>query len=443
MTHVLHSDVLIVGAGPAGAYLGGKLAEAGCDVQILEALPLDRVGSHIEVIHMDQVRFDEFEIPHPTPPELLHLVPIGKVWSVDGKDYFEVDYPFYVVNMPAYLQRLQGYIRRAGGKLTENACVEGVIIEEGFLKGVRGTLGGESFEAFAKITVDASGMSGAVRTHLPDGFGVENTPVPPEQTFYCALELRDGLPPGFPTGNNSFLGAPGFWNKSYGDGVILGLIAPGSAENAWQAHRQWREACYGDPGRLVAKRIGCAPYRRPPASLVGNGFVGVGDCVYQNKAFSGEGITSGYTGGKIAREVILHALEKNDYSQEGLWDYNLRYFRGQGAKFAGVMGFLPMVNGLPGEDVDYLYRQKFIFSSEDYTYLNRYYEFNLPPERWGAMCAQLEQGVKEAKFSEKSLETMKALYTFAQQLKAHYLAYPETPEGLAGWNEVTRSLWGY
>ena len=66
MTKTIHTDVLIAGAGPIGAYLGWKLADAGCDVHLLEALTLDKVGAHIEVIHIDEIRFDEFEIPHPT-----------------------------------------------------------------------------------------------------------------------------------------------------------------------------------------------------------------------------------------------------------------------------------------------------------------------------------------------------------------------------------------
>ena len=135
MTQTFHSDVLIVGAGPIGAYLGWKLAETGCRVQALEAKPLEDLGASIEIIHLDQVRFDEFEIPYPTPPELIHLVPTSKVWSVDGKDFFTVHYPVAVVNMPAYLQRLHGYLRKAGGKIEDHTRVEGTIIEHGFCEG--------------------------------------------------------------------------------------------------------------------------------------------------------------------------------------------------------------------------------------------------------------------------------------------------------------------
>jgi digeranylgeranylglycerophospholipid reductase len=443
MTQTFHSDVLIVGAGPIGAYLGWKLAETGCSVQVLEVKSLEDLGTPIEIIHLDQVRFDEFEIPLPTSPELIHLVPTSKVWSVDGKDFFTVHYPVVVVTMPAYLQRLHGYLRKAGGQIEDHTRVEGVIIENGFLKGVYGTCKGEAFKAYAKITVDASGMASAVRRHLPDSFGVENTPVPPEQTFYCALELRDELPAGLPTGNNTFLGAPGFWNRSYGEGAVLGIIAPGSAEAAWAAHKAWREATYGNPGRLAARRIGSAPFRRPPYSLVGNGFLGAGDCVYQNKAFSGEGITSGYTACKIAKEILRTALQRGDFSQDSLWGYNRAYFTGQGAKFAGLMNFFPILTNLPKEDVDYLYRQGILISSADYDYLNNHYELDLPAERWSDICSQLETGVNQGKFSATSLQMLKNLFTLSTQLKNHYLEYPNSPQGLSTWREKAQGLWGY
>lgn len=443
MTHSIDTDVLIVGGGPIGAYLGWKLSESGCDVHILEALPLDKVGDHIEVIHIDEVRFDEFEIPHPEAPELIHLSPFNKIWSVDRSSYFKMNYAFYVLNMPAYLQRLHRYMREAGGKLTEGARVEGIIFEDGFVKGVTGTLDGKPFEARARITVDASGMGGAVRTRLPDDFGVENTPVPVYQTFYSALELRSDIPEGYPTGSNSFLGTPGFWNMSYGDDVVLGMVIPGSAEAAWEQHRLWREERYGDPGKLVGKRVGCAPYRRAPASYVGNGFVAVGDSVYQNKAFSGEGIVSGYTACKIARGAIVDALARGDCSAAGLWDYNTAYFRGQGKKFAGVMAFLFEVNFFPPEDVDFLYQNRIIFSQDDYEHLNMHYELALPRERWEKVCRIIEKGVAEGKFDKKNFQRMKVLYDHAEEMKAHYAAYPETPAGIAAWSAKQKELWSY
>jgi flavin-dependent dehydrogenase len=443
MAHTFHSDIIIVGAGPVGSYLGWKLASSGCRVLVLEKRPLASLGGHIEIVHLDQIRCDELGIPHPEVPELLHLVSASKTWSVDGREFFEVRYPVYVVNLPAYLQRLHGYLREAGGELVELASVERVLIENGAVKGVAGSLQGKPFEARAQICVDASGMAAALRTRLPEDFAIENTPVPPEQTFFCALELRLDLPPGMPTGNNTFLGAPGFWNRSYDDGAVLGIITPGSAEAAWQAHRQWRESTYGDPGRLVARRLGSAPYRRPPATLVADGFAAVGDCVYQNKAFSGEGITSGCAAAQIASEILAAALKRGDTTARGLWEYNQRYFRGQGAKFASLMSFYFPVTSLPRQDVDALYKNHFIFSAHDQEYLNNHYELDLPSARWESVCSRLETAVRQGGFSAQSLQTMKNLYFFSTRLKNHYLAYPDDPSGLPEWKRVTGTLWGH
>jgi len=242
------------------------------------------------------------------------------------------------------------------------------------LVGVGGKLGNSTFEARGKLIVDASGLADAVRTKLPDAFGIENKPVPPEKCLYVCLELRDQIPAGFPTGSNSYLFHKAFWNKSYGDGAILGIGQPISFENAWRLHKAWREEYFGDPGKVIKKRQGAIPFTRSPFSLVGNGFMMIGDAANQNKPFSGEGVTSGFTAAGIAAEVAVNALQKGDFSREALWEYNQRYQRGQGAKFAASFAQLPATAELTRKDVNYLFRHNIIFSSADFEELNNNYE---------------------------------------------------------------------
>jgi len=83
------------------------------------------------------------------------------------------------------------------------------------------------------------------------------------------------------------------------------------------------------------------PFRRPPYSLVGNGFMVMGDAAFMTKPFSGEGVTSSSTACQIASEVASKALEKDDVRRPALWPYNVRYFQDQGAKFAGLLAQLP------------------------------------------------------------------------------------------------------
>lgn len=318
MHHSLEADAIVVGAGSAGSYFAWRLSRAGFRVLVVEARQFSDLGKHIEIFHMDQVRFEQFEIPHPEPPELIQMEEVSRTWSPDLKTSLPVRYPFYVLHMPAFLQRMHGYARQAGAALLEDAGVDGLILEGGRLVGVCGTRGGERFEARARLVVDASGLRAAVRSRLPEDFGVESAPVPPADCLFVCLEFRDKIPAGFPSGSNSYLYHKAFWNRSWGNGAILGIGQPLGFDHAWQLHSEWRQEYFGDPGEVLYRRQGVIPYHRPPLSLVGIGLVVIGDAASQNKPFSGEGVTSGFTAARIAAEVAAAALESDDTSRRSL-----------------------------------------------------------------------------------------------------------------------------
>jgi digeranylgeranylglycerophospholipid reductase len=441
MAKKLAADVIVVGAGTAGCYLAWQLAAAGVHVLVLEAGTLAELGAHIEIFHMDQVRFDEFHIPHPQKPELIHTEEVGYTWSPDLTVRQPVRYTFYVMDMPAFIQRMQGYASDAGAKIMEHARVTDLVFEDGVLAGVSGTLGGEDFAARARIVVDASGLSAAVRSRLPAACGVETWKVPADKCLFVCLELRDDIPAGFPTGSNSYLFHKAFWNKSWGDGAILGIGQPGGFATAWQKHEAWRKEYFGDPGRLLRRRQGTIPYHRPPFSLVADGFMVVGDAACQNKPFSGEGVTSGFTAAKIAAEVALDALKGGDVGRRSLWPYNVRYFQGQGAKFAGGLAQLPAVAELSRADVGYLFRHGIIFSSADFEELNRDYEIRMGFGKLARIGATLLWGVATRRFSAGSLKTFLAASGQAGKIKTHYQRFPADPDGFLPWAEAARALW--
>jgi len=442
MGNQFEADVIVVGAGTAGCYFAWQMGKAGYKVLILEAKKLTNLGRHIEIFHMDKIRFDEFGIPHPTADELIHLEETGYNWSPDLKVRQPVRYPIYVMHMPSFIQRMQSYARESGASILEYAEVKDVLLEKDTLVGVRGRLRADDFEARGRLVVDASGLAAAVRTRLPAGFGVENTPVPARDCFFVCLEFREQVPIGNPTGSNSYMFHKAFWNKSYGEGAILGIGQPQSFEYAWGKHKEWREEYFGDPGKVTQHRQGVIPYHRPPFSLVGNGFMAIGDSANQNKPFSGEGVTSGFTACKIASEVAIKALGKQDVSREALWPYNLRYFRGQGAKFAGGLAQLPAVAELTRKDVNYLFHHNIIFSSADFEELNRNYEINLGMGKLIKIILGLLWGVLSGRFHANSFRKFLSVSAKAGRLKAHYLAYPESPGIFPAWEMQARKLWG-
>ena len=442
MTKHYSADIIVVGAGTAGCFFAWRMAERGYQVLVLEKKSLSELGRAIEIFHMGEDQFDQFDIPHPEPPELIHTETVGYTYSPDLSICLPVRGTFYVMNMPAFMQRIQGYAKDAGVKFIEKADMKDVLIENGALVGVSGTNSGEAFEARGRLVVDTSGLAGAVRTKLPDDFGVENKPVPPEKCLYVCLELRDDIPQGFPTGSNGYMFHKAFWNKSYGDDVVLGIGQPHSFEYAWDRLREWREEYFGDPGKVVGRRQGPIPFTRTPYSLVGSGFMLVGDSANQNKPFSGEGVTSGYTAVAIAVDVADQALQQGDTSREALWDYNTLYQHGQGAKFAASMAQLPTVAELPRDDVTYLFRKGIIFTSADFEELNANYEMTFSTGKMIKTALGLVWGVLTGKFSMESLRKFLKASKVSGQAKAHYLKFPDDPTGFDAWVTEAKQIWG-
>jgi digeranylgeranylglycerophospholipid reductase len=442
MTTAFRADVVVVGAGTSGCYFAWRLAQAGYRVLVLEKRALAELGQHIGIFHMDVVRFGEFGIPLPEGDEVEHLAESGLMWSPDLQVKVEIRYPFYVMHKPLFHRRMHRYVRESGGEIVERARVTGLLLEGSRLVGVQGEMDGGPFEARAPLVVDASGVKAEVRTLLPDWFGVENDPIRDTERLFVCLEYREGTAEGpYPTGSNFYPFHKAFWNLGPGDQVILGIGQPGSYDYAWQKHREWREEYFGDPGRVVQRCQGTVPFRRSPFSLVGDGFLAVGDAAYQNKPFSGEGVTSGFTACAIAAEVAAEALARGDTSRAALWPYNTRYFRGQGAKFAAGLAQLPAAAELSRQDVNWLFHHGVIFTQRDFEALNLHYEVPADTAATLAMGLKMVGGVLTGGFSAQSLRRLLAVSNLAGKIKAHYLQYPEEPEGFPEWERTARRLW--
>jgi digeranylgeranylglycerophospholipid reductase len=448
MPRALQTDVVLVGAGTSGCYFAWCLARAGLDTLVLEKRRLEDLGQHLDIFHMDAVRFKEFGIPIPTEEdgELIGYYPAGLAWSPDLQVSNEVRYAFYVMHKPAFQRRMHRYVREAGGEILDQIEVTEPIVRDGFVVGVRAVRDNEPLVVSGKIVVDASGINSVVRTRLPADFctrnDIENDPIRDKDTLFVCLEFRDGLGEGYPTGLNFYPFHKAFWNPSRGGGVILGIGQPGSYEYAWRKHQEWREEYFGDPGRVLKRLQGKTPYRRSPYSLVGNGLMVVGDAAFQTKPFSGEGVTSSFTACQIAAEVAAEAVQRSDVSRESLWDYNVRYFRDQGAKFASMFVQLPAAAELSRREVDYLFHHDIIFSSEDFEQMNLNYETEMRLGKTVSMGLKLVGGVLSGQFSSDSLKRLLNVSSTAAKIKTLYQRFPKDPAQFPAWVADAKSLWG-
>jgi flavin-dependent dehydrogenase len=441
MTERIETDVVVAGAGTAGTYFAWRMAQAGFKTIVLEKRRLEELGTDIGIFHMDEIRFAQFGIPLPTGDDLVGHYPDGRAWPPDGDGFKLVNYAFYVMEKPLFIQRLHRYATLAGVRFIEQATVSDVIIEDSALAGLQATAGDGELEVCARLVADCSGIGGAVRTCLPDDFDVENDPISDDGTLFVILQYWDDIAGDHPTGLNFYPFHKTFCNPSYGDGAILGIGQPGSYEQAERVHQAFLAERFPNPHRLVKRCQGPTPFRRPPYSLVGNGFVVMGDAAFMTKPFSGEGVTSAFTACQIAAEVTAAALSKGDVSRAALWPYNVRYFRDQGAKFAELLAQLPAAAELSRRDVNYLFRQDIIFSGADFTRMNRDFEVQRSTGEVLSLAAKLVWGVISGQFSAASLKALLGAMSVSGKLRAAYERYPETPTGFETWVAEVRPLW--
>ena len=441
MTQHIETDVVIVGAGTAGTYFAWRIAQAGFKTVVLEKRRLEELGTDIGIFHMDEIRFAQFGIPLPRGDELVGYYPDGRAWPPDGDGFKLVKYAFHVLEKSLFIQRLQRYATLAGVQFIEQAVANDVIIEDGALVGLRATTGDGVLEVRARLVADCSGIDGAVRTRVPDDFGVENDPISDDDTLFVILQYWDDIEGDYPTGLNFYPFHKAFCNPSYGDGAILGIGQPRGYEHAERVHQAFLAERFPNNHRLVRRCQGRTPFRRPPYSLVGNGFVVMGDAAFMSKPFSGEGVTSGFTACQIAAEIVTAALSKGDVSRAALWPYNVRYFRDQGAKFAALLAQLPAAAELSRQDVNYLFRQDIIFSSEDFTQMNRDFEVRRSAGEVISLVTKLIWGVISGQFSAASLKALLRAMSVSGKLRAAYERYPETPAGFEAWVAEVHPLW--
>ncbi len=434
-------DVIVVGAGPAGLYFSWKIAEKGYSVLVVEKRK--EINHHIDSFHFDSEKFDEFGIPKPDKDseEFVTIKDISISLSPFGNYPKYVTYPYHVLRLPYYLKRLAGYAEKAGVKFQFDTKYIGPKLKNNKLVGIYAeTSDDQQLEFFGKLIVDASGISGAVRVSLPNDYGVETFKVAEDELFYVILYYIKWL------GEDSISDEGWTFFKTWiapspeGD-AILGIGQPLSYENGERVLKKFLEVIAIPEYEVVKEERGTTPYRRPPYSLVADNFLSVGDSGCLTKPFSGEGITSGYTEAKIALEVVEKALKKGDLSTSALWEINVRYFRDQGAKFAGMLAQIPAAANVTMKENEYLFKKDVIFSAEDFTSMHRDFELKIPTGKLIHIALILIWGIITGRYSIQSFRSLLNSMGIAGDIRTHYENYPDDPDRFSSWVNKANSYW--
>nr|WP_321496197.1 NAD(P)/FAD-dependent oxidoreductase [uncultured Methanolobus sp.] len=323
-------DVVVIGAGPAGSITAKTAAEKGLSVLLIEkrqeigdpvrcAEGVSKVWlrKHIEPDHRwicADVKGSRIYTPDGTMIEMAEEIAGAEVG--------------YVLERKIFDRALAYEASKAGAEVMVKTRATGLIIENDFVKGVKVSHLGNSYDIKAKIVIGADGVESKVgrwagintsikpidietcAQYLMSGTGIDQN--------YCYFYLGNEIAPAgyvwiFPKGNDmANVGIGILGNKS------------GNGKHAIDYLNDFVKDKYPD-AKILEIDVGGVPVCGSIERTIANGLMLVGDAARQSDPITGGGIINAMEAGKIAGEVAYNAISKNDVSAKSLNEYEDRW----------------------------------------------------------------------------------------------------------------------
>jgi 2,3-di-O-geranylgeranylglyceryl phosphate reductase (EC 1.3.99.-) len=323
-------DVVVIGAGPAGSITAKTAAEKGLSVLLIEkrqeigdpvrcAEGVSKVWlrKHIEPDHRwicADVKGSRIFAPDGTMVEMAEEIAGGEVG--------------YVLERKIFDRALAYEASKAGVEVMVKTRATGLIIENGFIKGVNVSHLGQSYDIKAKIVIGADGVESKVgrwagidtsikpadietcAQYLMSGTGIDQE--------YCYFYLGNEVAPAgyvwiFPKGNDmANVGIGILGNKS------------GNGKHAIDYLNDFVNDKYPD-AKILEMDVGGVPVSGSIERTIANGLMLVGDAARQSDPITGGGIINAMEAGKIAGEVAYNAISRNDVSTDSLNEYEVKW----------------------------------------------------------------------------------------------------------------------
>jgi len=445
-------DIIIVGAGPVGIYLGWQLAKKNYSVLIIERNSREKTGSKMDQFHLETMVFDKYGIPPPVEgtDEFITNFEWTSYYGPYGRYQQVMKYPVTAMRFQFFIQRLIKLAEADGVQFEFLSNYKEHLIKENKLIGIKFERDSKMIEAFGKLIVDATGSSAIVRRSLPIDFGVETFKIEDDEKMYVIQRVIRWKNPDQPhpgTGKYeesiSWLYyktwvAPHFLPHAN----IFGGGQPGGYHNQEKATEIFLKDVPFPPYEILEVHKATTAYRRSPYTLVGNGFFCVGDSACMSKSFSGEAIESSWNACLIAITVIDNALKHNlELSMKNLWQINVQYFRGQGAKLAALLSQIPGAANTTKKDVTYMFKHNFIFSGRDFTSMWKNLEIEIGFWRMIKIVGLFLWGLITRHFSKKALSTMLRYMRISGKIRNHYEKFPDDNREFYDWVKKAEELW--
>jgi digeranylgeranylglycerophospholipid reductase len=260
----------------------------------------------------------------------------------------------YVLHRRIFDYALANRASQVGAEIQTRAYVDGLIIENDTVTGVKYQYMGENRSLTAKIVIAADGVESRVgrmagmrtATKLKD---MESGYQATVGNIDIDQEMID-----FYVGENW---APGgyLWVFPKGDRMAnIGLGVLGTKAKDYNSHDLIQKFLkdYYPQATMLTSVCGGIPVAQTLKQITGNGIMLTGDAARMVNPVSGGGIISGMHGGKIAGEVAVEAIKKDDLSVNGLTQYPKRWRKAGGKTHEALHRISDSIKNITDNELD-------------------------------------------------------------------------------------------
>lgn len=318
-------DIVVVGAGPAGSITAKTAAQKGLDVLLIEKR--QEIGDPIRCAEgVGKVNLKQ----HIEPSEQWVCAEVkgSRIYSPDGtmvemSEEMSGGEVGYVLERKVFDRALANEAAKAGADVMVKTRATGLIMEDGFVRGIKAMHLGEEYTIRSKIVVGADGMESKIGRWA----GID-TSVKPSDMETCAQYLMSGIDVDqeycqFYLGNE--IAPSGYiWIFPKGNGkanVGIGILGSESGDKrAVDYLNDFIEKEMPD-GKIIEMVVGGVPVSGTIERTIANGLMLVGDSARQSDPITGGGIINAMDAGKIAGEVAAEAIAAEDVSMQILQKY--------------------------------------------------------------------------------------------------------------------------
>ncbi|HEX7406016.1 MAG TPA: geranylgeranyl reductase family protein [Candidatus Binatia bacterium] len=339
-------DVIVVGAGPAGATAAYYLATGGRRVALLEkaSFPRDKYCGDAWCAPALDILEDMGVLQRLEAEGLVRDTTSGGFISPSGESYVSVSEGggapgtrCYAIKRIICDERIARRAAEVGAELFEDANVARAALEDDGWWAVR-CHDGREFRA--KMLVAADGAN----SRLARALGVVTTP---PQAVASRQYIRGGTH-NFKSGGVLFYPKyilPGYVAlfRHYNDDIDVGAyVIPGGALTNDRLADVYENEIKRDPFVQRAlgpraeplERVRIAPIRLGgEARSTARQFMAVGDAAGQTDPLTGEGIHTGMIGGKLAAQTIHQLFASGEFSEQACLAYHTRWMSAFGRDF--------------------------------------------------------------------------------------------------------------